>query len=266
MRVVILTAFLMTIPIRLRLAATATLGFALLFAAGALAIYVGLARSLDAGASTRLGELSDALRAHIRLSGGTASLDYDPNNLELAALVQEASEFYQLFDAETGLMLMQSERLATLGLGLTSAEVRAFRANQARIDIQTDAAHLRIATSLITGAKNRVYLLQVGVSLLPIEATRRRIRGVLARIVPAASVLAGVPAWWLSGFALAPLSCLAAAARTLNAARPDRRLPVRGVRDDVDAIAHAVNARLSLSSPTENAGPAAVAPQHQNET
>jgi heavy metal sensor kinase len=57
-------------------------------------------------------------------------------------------------------------------------------------------------------------------------------------------LLAVAASWWLSGFALAPLSRMAVAAGQIDVATLDRRVPVRGVGDELDRVGVAFNDSL----------------------
>ncbi len=93
-------------------------------------------------------------------------------------------------------------------------------------------------------ADGRAYLLQVGASLAPMEATLARYRALLWERVPPALIVAVLAAWWLSGFALRPLSRMAAAAREIDVKALDRRMPVQGTGDELDRVAVAFNETL----------------------
>ncbi len=71
-------------------------------------------------------------------------------------------------------------------------------------------------------ADRRPYLLQVGMSLAPMDAALARYRDLLLWRVPFALLVAVAASWWLSGFALLPLSRVAAAAREINVQTLDR--------------------------------------------
>jgi heavy metal sensor kinase len=51
--------------------------------------------------------------------------------------------------------------------------------------------------------------------------------------------------WWLARFALLPLSAVAAVAAEIDVNTLDTRVPVRGVRDELDRVAEAFNQTLS---------------------
>jgi heavy metal sensor kinase len=56
--------------------------------------------------------------------------------------------------------------------------------------------------------------------------------------------MAAAGAWWLSGFALAPLTRLAFAAREIDIATLERRLPTRSVKDELEEVTRAFNETL----------------------
>ena len=144
-----------------------------------------------------------------------------------------------MYDARTGRLLIESNGFTSLALHLTPGEVQAFRAEPRPFDVETEYGRLRISNSVGTGGDRRTYLLQVGMSLAPMDAALARYRDLLLWRVPFALLAAVAALWWLSGFALSPLSRVALAAHEVNvqtrspAARSRRR---RRARSGVDAF------------------------------
>ena len=103
---------------------------------------------------------------------------------------------------------------------------------------------MRLFNSVRTTADGRTYLLQVGVPLAPMDVALTRYRDLLAWRVPIALVIAIAAFWWLSAFALLPLSRVAVATRGITVQTLDRRLPVRGVGDELDQVVDAFNGTL----------------------
>jgi len=233
-----------TLALRTRLAAISSILFGTLLAGFSVASYEILARRLDADASERLAELTDGLHGYLRVGDGTASVMFDPNDNDQATFVHEATRYYQVYDAETGQQLAASEGFAPLGLELTPDEVRAFRVHPETRDIDTEYGRLRISNSVRMGTDGRAYLLQVGVSLGPLDATLARYRDLLWWRVPAALTITVFASWWLSGFALRPLAQIARATREIDVRTLNRRLPVRGTGDELDRVAVAINDTL----------------------
>jgi heavy metal sensor kinase len=81
-------------------------------------------------------------------------------------------------------------------------------------------------------------------SLDPMDGALRRYRTLLLLWVPAGLLIGGAAAWWMAGFSLLPLLRLAEAAHQIDLKTLERRLPVRGVDDELDKVALAFNEAL----------------------
>ena len=234
----------MTLTLRARLAAISTIVFGLLLAALSLISYGVLSQRLDADVTERLTQLTAGLHGYLRVDAGTASIAFDVSDNDQAAFVHEATRYYQVYDAGTGRLLTAPNGLPPLGRHLTAAEVQAFRAAPQPFDLETGFGRLRISSSVGTGADRRAYLLQVGAPLAPMDAALSRYRDLLVWRVPAALLVSAAAYWWLSGLVLRPLSRVAVAAREMNVQTLDRRLPGRGVGDELDQVVDAFNGTL----------------------
>ena len=233
-----------TLALRTRLTVFYTLVFGVLLTAIAAASYRALAEQLDSDATANLIELTNGLHGYLRIDNGVPVLIYDDTDPEEAAFVQRATRFYQVYDAQTGALLVQSDALAPLGLTFTPAEVKSFRDQPRLHDIDTDYGRIRLSNSIITEGSDS-YLLQVGTSLIGIDNTLGRFLTLLLWGVPAGLFIAMITGRSLAGVALAPLTRLAAAARTIDVTNPRQRLPVRGAHDELDAVAQAFNETLA---------------------
>ena len=89
------------------------------------------------------------------------------------------------------------------------------------------------------------YLLQVGASLEPMDATLKRYLDLLLLRALPSLVLTLLAVWWMARRALAPLTTLAAEARSVNIGTLDRRLHTRGTGDQLDEVATAFNETLA---------------------
>jgi heavy metal sensor kinase len=234
-----------TLPLRARLALVSTLVSGLLLSILSVVSYSVLARRLDADVSTRLRELTDGLHGYLRFEGDVPAVEFNASDGDQASFVQEATRYYQMFDVGTGRRLVQSSGLAAVGLYLSPDEVRAHRARPQPFELSTDQGRLRIANSVIRDRRGREYLLQVGVSLATMDNALGRYRDLLLYLLPVALGLAALAAWWLSGFALRPLSVFASAAREIDVRTLERRLPTRRVRDELEDVAAAFNGTLA---------------------
>jgi heavy metal sensor kinase len=235
----------MTLALRSRLTLVYTAVFGLLLTALGVVSYRVLALQLDGDATANLTELISGLHGYLRFDGGMPTVVFDPNDPEQARFVHEATRYYQIFEANSGQLIVQSEALKPTGLQFTPAEVHAFRDQPRSQDLQTDYGRIRIANSLVSSAAGQAYLLQVGASLESMDRALARFLTLLLVGVPAGLIVAFLAGRWMAGVALAPLSRLAAAARTIDIADLRQRLPVRGADDELDGVASAFNDTLA---------------------
>jgi two-component system OmpR family sensor kinase len=233
-----------TLALRTRLTVFYTAVFALLLTSMSVLAYRALASQLDADATAALTRLTNGLHGYLRFDGGVPSLEFDASDDEEAAFVHDATRYYQIYDANTGALLVQSEPLEPLGLRYTPTEVRAFRDRPDLQDVRTDYGRIRISNSLISAGPGQTYLLQVGASLETMDSALSRFLQLLSWSVPAALVVMVLAGSWMARVALAPLSRLAGAARTIGVTNLQQRLPVRGANDELDEVAQSFNDAL----------------------
>lgn len=236
----------MTLTLRMRLAAISAAVFGVLLAGLSVLSYEVLGRRLDADVTERLGELTAGLHGYLRFAddAATATLSFDANDDDAAAFVHEATRYFQIYDVSSGNLLAESPGLTPLALHLTRGEVEGFHAAPRSFDIQTEYGRLRFSNSAGATPGGRPYLLQVGVPLKAMDDALARYRDLLLWRVPIALLAAVAASWWLSKFALLPLTRVAAAAQTIDVRTLERRLPVRGAGDELDRVVEAFNATL----------------------
>ena len=234
----------MTLTLRMRLAAISTIVFGVLLAGLSVVSYEVLGRRLDADVTERLGELTAGLHGYLRFGEDTATIAFDANDDDAAAFVHEATRYYQIYDVRSGQLLGESPGITPLALHLTHGEVEAFHAAPRPFDIETDYGRLRFSNSVGTTPDGRAYLLQVGLPLKAMDDALSRYRDLLMWRVPIALLVAVAASWWLSKFALLPLTRVAEAAQTIDVRTLERRLPVRGAGDELDRVVEAFNATL----------------------
>jgi heavy metal sensor kinase len=234
----------MTLTLRTRLAAISTIVFGVLLAGLSVVSYEVLGRRLDDDVTERLAELTAGLHGYLRFDASTATIAFDANDDDSAAFVHEATRYYQVYDARTGQLLGESPGITPLALHLTHGEVEAFHAAPRPFDIETDYGRLRFSNSVGKTPDGRPYLLQVGLPLQAMDDALSRYRDLLLWRVPIGLVVAVAASWWLSKFALLPLTRVAEAVRTIDVHSLERRLPVRGAGDELDRVVEAFNATL----------------------
>ncbi len=234
----------MTLTLRSRLTLIYTAVFGVLLVATSVAFYRVLAYQLDADVTANLSELTTGLHGYLRFGNPIPAVVFDPTDPAEAAFVEEATRYYQVFDADSGQLLVQSDAMRPLGLEFSPPEVRQFRDQRQIFDVNTDYGRLRLSNSVLTPGNGHSYLLQVGVSLVPMDRALERFLFLLLTGVPAGLIVTFVIGRWMARFALTPLSRLAESTRTINIADLGRRLPVRGARDELDNVATAFNDTL----------------------
>jgi heavy metal sensor kinase len=234
-----------TLPLRARLAVFSALVCGLLLSVLSVVSYGVLGRLLDADVTMRVMELTDGLHGYLRLDAERPTVEHNTNDGAQAAFVQEATRYLRIYDVKTGRLLFQSDGFAPLGVNLTPEQVRANRAHLQPFDLSTRYGRVRISNSAISNRGGREYLVQVGVSLNTMDAALSRYRDLLLWLLPVALVAAAGASWWLAGFALRPLTVLAGAAREIDVRTLERRVPTRGVHDELDDVATAFNDTLA---------------------
>jgi heavy metal sensor kinase len=233
------------LPLRARLAVFSALVCGLLLSILSVVSYGVLGRRLDADVTMRLTELTDGLHGYLRFENERPSVEHNDADGAQVAFIQEATRYLRIYDVASGRLLFQSEGFVPMGLHLTPEEVRANRSRLRPFDVSTQYGRVRISNSAIADRGGREYLVQVGVSLNTMDNALARYRGLLLWLLPSALLISAAASWWLAGFALRPLSVLAGAAREIDVRTLERRLPTRGVDDELEDVATAFNDTLS---------------------
>ena len=235
----------MTLPLRARLAVFSALVCGLLLSILSVVSYGVLGRRLDADVNQRLTELTDGLHGYLRFDVDPPTVEYNTADNDQAAFVQEATRYLRIYDVRTGRLLFQSNGFAPMGVRLTPEQVHANRARLQPFDVSTQYGRVRISNSAIRDRYGREYLVQVGVSPNNMDNALRRYRDLLLWLLPTALSVSALLAWWLAGIGLRPLTVLAGAAREIDVRTLERRLPVRGVQDELEDVASAFNDTLA---------------------
>jgi heavy metal sensor kinase len=234
-----------TLPLRARLAVFSALVCGLLLSVLSVVSYGVLGRLLDADVTMRLMELTDGLHGYLRFESDLPTVEHNRADGAQAAFVQEATRYMRIYDVASGRLLFLSDGFAPMGLHLPPEQVRANRAHLQPIDVSTRYGRIRISNSAIRDRLGREYLVQVGVSLNTMDNALSRYRDLLLWLLPPALLVSAAASWWLAGFALRPLTVLAGAAREIDVRTLERRVPTRGVHDELDDVATAFNDTLA---------------------
>jgi len=225
--------------LKLTILYTAILGVVLggLFAVA----YYLLANQLDATATDELVERATALKGYLRFENNRPVLAFDPTDPEVAFFVRTASRYYQIYDFSTGEILDQSPDMAFLGLQFTPNELHSLTEFPILSDIQTDQGKIRLFSDRITSDYGAAYVMQVGVSLEPSQATLQHFIGLTLWLVPFGVLMAAGAGWVMAGRFLSPVRSIINAAQRIDVSKLDRRLPVSGTGDEIDQLAVTFN-------------------------
>jgi two-component system, OmpR family, sensor kinase len=229
----------LTLRSRLTLIYTAVFGF--LLVAISVVSYRVLAYQLDADVSANLAELTTGLHGYLKFDQDAPAVVFDHSDAAEAAFVDEATRYYQVFDAATGDLLVQSDAIRPLGLEFGPGEVQQFGDQRLTMDVVTDYGRLRISNSVLTPANGRRYLLQVGVSLASMDRALERFLFLLLTVVPAGLAVTFLVGRWMARFALTPLTRLVDSTHAISIEDLGRRVPVRRAHDELDDVATAFN-------------------------
>jgi two-component system OmpR family sensor kinase len=234
-----------SLTLRSRLTWVYTAIFGVLLTAVGVASYRVLAYQLDADANARLAELTDGLHGYLQFDGTAPRLVFDATDAAEAAFIQEATRYYQVFEAGSGRLLVQSDALRPMGVDFAPSEVRAYIDRPRIHDLQTDYGRVRFSNTVLRPDKGSCFLLQVGISMASTDRTLDRFLVLLLVGVPAGLVVAFTIGHWAARLALSPLTRLADATRLIGVDDLSRRVPLRGAGDELDGVAAAFNQTLA---------------------
>lgn len=235
----------MSVTLRTRLTAVYSAVFGLLLAGVSFVSYRTFTQALDRNATVRAAELAEGLHGFIRFRSDAPTIEFDSEDTSAAAFVREATEFYEIYDRATGQRLASSRGFDFLGPPLSPDAVRSATTPPVPVDASSNQGRVRVYSSFGERPSGHQYLLRVGAETAAADAALERYRALLVWRVPIAVGLAVLISWWMAGFALAPLSGLAATARKIDIANLAVRLRVRGVGDELDEVALAFNDTLA---------------------
>jgi len=233
------------LPLRTALTLIFALVLSVILTAVGWAYHAALKNQLDTSVSADLEDKARALHGYLRFAGSDVSLAYDPNDADEATFIADATRYYQVYDGNTGQLLLQSPGLESLGLKYTPNEVLEFRGSPGLHDVQTDKGRLRITSTVIAPAKGGLYLVQVGTLLDRLDASLADFDRVLALRTIFGVLIAAAMGFAFSGFALAPLQRLTRHATAIDIGNLKARLPLRGTGDELDQMADAFNQALA---------------------
>jgi heavy metal sensor kinase len=221
----------------MRITVLYTVIFAALFAGFFFSAYHLVASQLDTDASDELTDRVEGLRGYLHFETEVPVLQYDDAAPEIGLFVRKATQFYQVYDLTDGSLVTQSQEMRLLGLSFVPAELQ----EAGFLDVNTDDGPLRILNEPVRSPTGRRFLLQVGISLKPMEDALGRFASLGLWLGPLALLLAATAGWFMASRALNPVRNIVRTARKLDVSNLHQRLPVSGAHDELDELAVTFN-------------------------
>src|SRR5215467_3576152 len=210
-----------------------------------LVYYRVLSVGLDRDITQDVIDRASGLRGYLRFEEGVAIFDYDPNDPDELSFINTATRYYQLYELRTGTLIAESDELRATGIEYSPQDLSRYAQSQpSLIDLQTDQGKIRLRNETVPG-EGETYLLVVGASMRQMDDTLRSFLKALAWLIPSGVLLAAVASWFMAGKALQPVAELSKAAGEIAVTSLDRRLPVRGTKDELDQLAAEFNDTLA---------------------
>jgi hypothetical protein len=132
-----------------KLALLYTMAFAVVLSALSLFFYNTLASRLDSDVTEELESNANGLRGYLRFPNHVPTLVFDDRDPEQVNFVRTAGRYYELYDAATGELLLQSSDMSLLDLDLTPDEVHAAVRRLGTDEIEDEHVKLRFHNSLV---------------------------------------------------------------------------------------------------------------------
>jgi heavy metal sensor kinase len=209
-----------------------------------LLFYNALGLVLERSLTAEVKDRAIFLANHERVQDGGVQLVFNPDDREEAYLVHSATQYYQVFQLPSGVLLIQSQELELQGVRLSPEAVRSLAGAQEFSDMQLEKERLRFHNGVIAGNNADSFLVRVGIQLTPADDAQRGFLRSLLFLTPLGILLASLVGWEMARRALRPMKTLAIAARQIDIEKLQERLPTRGAGDEVDEVANAFNETL----------------------
>ncbi len=215
--------------------------FVVVLVSSAAFFYHVLIARVDRFVNARLEHLCTGLWGYIRFDNGQPKLAYNRDDPDVARFVQDASRYFQLYDGESGRVLLQSSSSDVQDLVLPAQQAINIARHSSTIDsVFHDGFQWRFYNGNFHAA-GRPYLLRVGVRTVLFQNVRRQVLETFLILFSPSVLLALVAGWYVTKNLLQPVENLRRTAYEISISRLDRRLPLRGTGDELDALAMTFN-------------------------
>jgi two-component system, OmpR family, sensor kinase len=231
--------------LRFKLTLLYTAIFTVFLSAFFVLAYYLLANQLEATATDELVELATGLRGYLRFENNEPVLSFNADDPEVAYFVRIATRYYQIYDLSTGAVLAASPDVRFLGLEVTLDELRSMTEFPVLTDVQTDKGRLRFFNDRVISNAGTAYLIQVGVSLEPVQLALQHFIRLSLWLLPLGVLVAAAAGWFMTGRTLSPIKIITRAAHDIEVSHLNRRLPILGTGDEIDELAATFNQAFS---------------------
>jgi heavy metal sensor kinase len=218
--------------------------FVVLLGASGIAVFELVGLRLKAEADDNLVDHMAGLWGYIHFDNAKPSVVYDSQNEYSTYFLREATRYYQIYDGQTGDLLLESEDSALMHLALGPDQFREVAAQPGIDTLARGQMPLRFRSAMFQ-ANGHSYLVRAGVSIETDLEVLSELRTALLWLVPLTTIIAVFGAWWMAGHSLRPLRDLEREAASISITRLSRRLPQRGTKDELDSLAATFNEVLS---------------------
>jgi len=226
--------------LRTRITVLYTVIFASLFAGFFFSAYSLVARQLDRDATDELTDSFEGLRAYVRFENEVPVVRADSEAPDINLFISNTTRFFQIYDLADGSLVTQSPDMRLLGLSFVPRELELSQ-RSGFLDINTDEGPLRFLSSHIRSPSGRDFLMQVGISLKPMEDALGRLASLGLWLGPLALLVAATSGWFMASRALNPVRNIVRAAKRIDVSSLHHRLPVTGTHDELDELATTFN-------------------------
>jgi heavy metal sensor kinase len=233
------------LTLRIKLTLFYSITVSVLLTGFGLVYYRVLSVGLDRDITQDVIDRTSGLRGYLKFEEGVPVFDYDPNDPDELSFINTATRYYQVYEVRTGTLLAESDELRATGIQYSQQDLARYsQAQPFLIDLQTDQGKIRLRNEAVPG-EGDLYLLVVGASMRQMEDALSSFLKALAWLIPSGVLLAAIASWFMAGKALQPVAELGKAAGEIAVTSLDRRLPVRGTKDELDQLAGQFNDTLA---------------------
>jgi len=231
--------------VRFRITVLHTAVFAFLFTVFGIGLYYGLVNLTFSDVDSQLARRAKLLLPELVIVDGEPMLRETMEHVMSQEL--RTTYFHSEITDRKGEVLKPSPRFRTPRKGAPPMPVpkKVSKADHPTfITISNEGERFRLAIVPLHDETGQDYIVRVGYPLAPIDEMFDNLRLFLMAGVPLIVAMSALGGWWLARGSLQPVANITQAARQISARGLNQRIPVRGVRDELDELAQTFNEML----------------------